>query len=112
MGDELALFLRSHCDQPVSMLARWIVQRQVLSFAWRAQTLIPMFQFELKRCSIRAGLTETITELAAAFDEVETVVWFARPNCWLAGAAPADVMIADAPAVRHAARADRFIALG
>ncbi|MEO8807622.1 MAG: hypothetical protein ABI433_16190 [Burkholderiaceae bacterium] len=112
LGDELALFLRSHCDQPVSMLARWIVQRQVVSFVWRSQTLIPMFQFELKQCSVRAGMPETIAELMPAFDDAETVAWFARPNCWLADAAPADVMRVDAPAVLHAARADRFIALG
>ncbi len=111
-GDELALFLRSHCDQPVSMLARWIVRREVLSVVWRSQTLVPMFQFELIRCSVRAGVPETIAELTAAFDDVEIITWFAKPNCWLADAAPADVVQADMPAVLHAARADRFIALG
>ncbi len=112
LGDELALFLRSHCDQPVSMLARWIVRREVLSVVWRSQTLIPMFQFDLRRCSVRAGVPETIAELTVAFDDVETITWFAKPNCWLADAAPADVVQGDMSAVLHAARADRFIALG
>jgi hypothetical protein len=108
----MALFLRSHCDQPVSMLARWIVRRQLVSFVWRSQTLIPVFQVDLQSCSVRAGIPETIAELTDAFDDAETITWFATPNGWLCGAAPADRVASDMQAVLQAARADRFVALG
>lgn len=111
-SDQMALFLRSRCDQPVSLLARWIVRREVASFVWRSQTLLPMFQFDLEHCSVRAGIPETIAELANAFDDAEIIAWFAEPNCWLADAAPADLVLADMQVVLDAARADRFIALG
>lgn len=111
-SDHMALFLRSHCDQPVSMLARWIVRRQLVGFVWRSQTLIPMFQVDLQHCSVRAGIPETIAELTDAFDDVETITWFATPNSWLSGAAPADLVASDMQAVLQAARADRFVALG
>lgn len=71
-----------------------------------------MFQFDLQHCSVRAGIPETIAELADAFDDVETTIWFATPNCWLSGAAPVDLVASDAPAVLQDARADRFVALG
>ena len=111
-SDALALFMRSQCDQPVSILARWIVRKHLVCLVWRSQTLIPMFQFDLAHCSVRAGMPEIIVELHAALDDFETIEWFARPNCWLAGAAPADVVPTDIQAVLEAARADRFVSLG
>ena len=94
------------------MLARWIVGREVLSFVWRSQTLIPLFQFDPQRGCVRPGMRETIAELSAAFDDLETALWFAQPNAWLTGSAPADVFAHDTPAVLEAARADRFVAMG
>ena len=111
-SDDVALLLRSHCDQPVSKLARWIARGEILTFVWRSHTLIPLFQFEIGRCGPRDGIAYTILELAAAFDEVDIILWFAKPNALLAHRAPADVALSNMHDVHQAARADRFIALG
>ena len=111
-GDEVAAALRPHSAQPISTLARWIVARRVLSFNWRCQTLIPLFQFDLARMALRDGVQEVIAELAVALDEQELADWFVQPNAWLAGAAPADRVEHDVGAVLDAARAGRFVAWG
>jgi hypothetical protein len=110
--DEAAMLLRRHCDQPISLLARWIVARKVVSVVWQSQTLIPLFQFEIADMSVRPGVSEVIAELTGAFDDHELATWFARPNCWLLNAAPVEVIDTDHPAVLQAARADRYIARG
>jgi hypothetical protein len=71
-----------------------------------------MFQFELRSMSLLPRLQAVLSELVSVFDEWEAALWFAQPNSWLQGAAPVDLIGGDAPAVLHAARADRFIATG
>jgi hypothetical protein len=111
-GDEVARLMRFHSEQPISLLARWIVKREVLSFVWRSQTLMPLFQFERGHAAVRSSVRGLIEELSVAFDDLELVTWFAQPSSWLAGATPADILEHDLPAVRQAARADRFVAIG
>lgn len=111
-GDEVARLLRKRSEQPISMLARWIVDRSVVSIVWQSQTLLPLFQFDLADMSLRSGTSAVIRELVDAFDDWEIAHWFAQPNTWLDGAAPVDNMASDQSAVLSAARADRFIALG
>lgn len=111
-GDEIARMLCPHVTQPLSTLARWVVGRAVVSFSWREQTLVPLFQFNREDMSIRSGVREAMTELAPAFNEWESAAWFVEPNDWLGGAAPADVLADDLQALLEAARADRFVAMG
>ncbi len=111
-GEIIASLLRQHSEQPISLLARWIVSRKVVSFVWRSQTHLPLFQFDLNRMEIRPGAQSVMAELARAFDDWEMANWFALPNSWLAGAVPADALASDSQAVLHAARADRFVAIG
>ena len=111
-GDALASLLRGGTEQPISLLARWIVQREVISFSWHSQTLLPLFQFDLETLQVRPGVPEVIAELREAFDDVELADWFARPNSWLQGSTPANRFESDLPAVLQAARADRYVALG
>jgi acyl-CoA synthetase (AMP-forming)/AMP-acid ligase II len=111
-SDEVALLLRRRTAQPISLLARWIVARNVVSFEWQLQTLVPLFQFDLSDMSLRCGTAEVIEELSGAFDDWDLARWFAQPNSWLRNAAPVDVIDADQPAVMQAARADRYIARG
>ena len=111
-GDSLAMMLRGGSDQPISLLARWIVNRQVLSFECHSQTLLPMFQFDSSGVTVRPGLRPVMAELSEVFDDRELVDWFAAPNGWLSGKAPAAVFAVDLPAVLQAARADRFVASG
>lgn len=111
-GDQMALHLRTNCQQPISALARWIVDRQVLSFEWQTQILVPLFQFGSAPVAPRDGMRSAISELSEVFDDWDLAAWFARPNAWLNNARPADEIARDALAVFHAARADRFVALG
>lgn len=111
-GEELAARLRDHADQPLSLLARWIVSGEVLSIEWRSQVLIPLFQFDLATMTIRPEVADLMAELSPVFDGRELATWFALPNAWLQGATPVQAFASDPAAVRHAARADRFVATG
>ena len=46
-GDEIARRLRRREAQPLSTIARWIVDRRIVSLDWQSQMLIPLFQFDL-----------------------------------------------------------------
>ena len=111
-GDTLATLLRERTGQPISLLAGWIVHRRVLSFSWHSQTFLPLFQFDLALPQVRPGVLQLMAELRGVFDDLELADWFARPNSWLGDIAPARLYVDNFPAVLHAARADRFVALG
>ena len=112
LGDEVAGLMRSRCEQPVSMLARWIVARRVVSFSWRSQTLLPLFQFDRIDMSLHAATCDVVAELVPVFDDWDLASWFAHPNSWLGGASPVDTIARDPASTVQAARADRFIAHG
>lgn len=86
-GDALVSQLRGHTEQPASLLAHWIVQRELINLSLHSRTLLPLFQFDLAD-------------------------WFARPNGFQQGSAPARTFEDDLPAVLQATRADRFVARG
>ena len=111
-GNEVAQVLRSASAQPISKLARWIVDRRVVCIFWRSQTHIPMFQFDIHSMMPREGLPAVLRELTALHDDWGVALWFSEPSVWLAGKCPADVFAQDAEAVQDAARRDRFIARG
>ena len=111
-GDEVVQRMRRHTQQPTSALARQIVNRDVVHIAWESQHLLPVFQFEPATMAVRPGITAVVSELADVFDDWCLALWFAQPNAWLGDAAPSDLVVDQANAVVHAARADRFIALG
>jgi hypothetical protein len=111
-GDAMALRLRSRCEQPVSMLARRIVGREVVHIAAGGDIQLPLFQFDPADLSVRVTVRRVIAVLAPVFDDKEIASWFAEPNRWLQGERPADAVLADAPAVLRAARADCFVACG
>lgn len=100
----------------VARLARWIVERQVVSFEWQSDTWLPLFQFNRPDLSIRAGLVRILAELNDVYDPWEMAHWFARPNSSLDHASPADVLRVDSDAslaaVVQTARTDRFAAMG
>jgi len=111
-GEDMTLLLRRRTSQPISMLARWIVERRVVSFAWRGEYLVPMFQFEGVYMTVRRSVSAVLAELNGAFDDWDLATWFALPNSWLHDEAPVDVLPCDPHSVLQAARADRFIACG
>ena len=111
-GAEVELLLRRHATQPLSLLARWIVTRRLVSYPWQSDILVPLFQFDRRDMSLRPETVQVVAELADTFDDWELAAWFAQPNSWLQDAAPVEVIDVDQPAVLQAARADRFVARG
>ncbi len=110
-GDEVAERFRA-CGGELSQLARWIVERHVLSFEWRSELWLPWFQFHPVHMTVDATTRQIAGELTGTFDGMQLARWFVEPNCWLGNRKPA-ALLADAPDdVRHAARTDRFVAQG
>ncbi|QHE77365.1 hypothetical protein [Hydrogenophaga sp. PBL-H3] len=119
-GDDLAELIRHRCEVagwlpgslPVSLVARWIVSRAVVSLDSPWGLLFPLFQFDLPTASLVDGMAPLLAELRPVLDDVELALWFVTPNDWLGGARPVSAMQHSLPAVMQAARADRFVAGG
>ena len=111
-ADEVVSRLEQGRGPGLATLARWVVERNVISFEWRGETWLPWFQFKPAGHVPAPALVAVLAELSAVYDGWELAHWFARPNSALAGRTPVDVIGADADAVRQAARADRFVAKG
>lgn len=111
-GDEVAALLERRNKLCIAVLARWIVERSVISFEWQAQTWLPWFQFARPDPVPEPALAAVLAELAAVFDGWELACWFVRPNSALAGRTPVQARATDPAAVLQAARADRFAVKG
>jgi Protein of unknown function (DUF2384) len=111
-AEELLASFRHRGGPDVATLARWIVARQVIGFAWQARTWLPLFQFDLRGMAPRGELGQVFAELNAVCDECELASWFAMPNPALDGRSPVQVLQADFLAVVRAARIARFVADG
>jgi len=111
-GDEMARRMRRHWEQPISVLARWIVERRIVNIAWHSQILIPAFQFSSDDMRIRPVVSAALAELRDVFDDWEIAMWFAQPNAWLHEQRPTDLAARGDVIVIGAARTDRFIARG
>lgn len=106
-GDEMARLLRCQYSQPLSLLARWIVSREIVIVPMQDQTLIPLFQFDMASVTPHASLRPVLQELGPAFTDWEVAMWFTGPNTWLAHRAPVDALLTDACSVVQAARLER-----
>ena len=111
-GDSLAAAMRPSIDQPISVLARNIVGRRIVSFPSGIATQVPCFQFDMRRWEVLHGVSSALSELTEAFDDWATAEWFVRPNCWIQCRIPCLLVTCDPKAVVDAARADRHIAAG
>lgn len=119
-SDELAELIRQQCDaspqlhvlQPVSLVARWIASNLVVTIDSPWGRRLPLFQFDLPHGAVYPCMRPLLAELRGVFDDAELALWFVTPNEWLDGACPARAMHEDLPAVRLAARTDRYVALG
>jgi hypothetical protein len=107
---EVEEMLRPHTNQTLSVLARWIVQRRIVSFERAAQRWIPLFQFDLASMTVRADVAAVIAELANVLDDEELAEWFAQPSALLRGQAP--IQVAGSGDLLDAARAERFLIAG
>jgi hypothetical protein len=111
-GDEVVRLLRRRSDQPISTLARWIVDRNVVHFAWQGATVLPLFQFDRDRMLLNPLVISVVRELRDTFDDWEIALWFITPNASTDGVAPVDAFESNPSAALAAARTDRFVASG
>ncbi len=103
--DEVVHLMRPHWRQPISMLAKWIVGRKVLSFSWHSQILLPFFQFDAPRMTPKQVIVDCSIELGDLVDDEGLAAWFVRPSEWLDGRIPLDLTSDDPDlAVNAAAR--------
>ena len=103
--------LRGRTDQPISMLARWIVEREVLSVSWRSCLMLPMFQFDFPSMAPRPPVREVIRELGPVLGDWPLTLWFAKRNALLGGVAPVDAIDSNPAAVLGAAHAQHLVLL-
>ena len=96
----------------MNVLASWIERRQVICFERDDGIWLPWFQFHRVALKPHPELDPIYTELTPVFDAWELANWFAQPNGWLQGQTPVATSASDLPAVRDAARADRFVVNG
>jgi hypothetical protein len=108
-SEQVAAMLARRTDQPVSVLAHWIVEHDVLCIAWHGRLLLPLFQFDLHAMTARPIVRTVMHELMPVLGEWEAAVWFAQPNAWLADRAPVDALEPDPHAVYAAARLERHL---
>lgn len=111
-GDEVVERLIQCGTQGVPTLARQIVERTVLSFEWRGELWLPMFQFNRSDMLPKQAPQQVATELWPAFDAWNIACWFVQPNPWLQGRMPVEAIETDLAEVIQAARTDRFVAAG
>jgi hypothetical protein len=111
-ADEVVRLMRPRTEQPISTMARWIVDRNVVHFAWRGATLLPLFQFDRGRMQPNAIVICVMQELRDIFDDWEIALWFVTPNACTNDVAPVVAFGTDPSATLAAARTDRFVALG
>lgn len=109
---DVAELLRVRWHQPISRLARWIVNRRVLSVESAGGLYLPLFQFDLAAASVRTDARLVFDTLLPVLDSHEMARWFVEANSWLGDEAPAHVFMLDPQRVMQAARADRFVAMG
>jgi hypothetical protein len=107
-GDAMAARLSRHWAQPVSVLARWIVERRVLHFYQHGLLVLPAFQFDSADGTVRATVTQVIGQLRSVLDDRELAQWFALPHALLQGGLPVRAIGCNASAVFEAARATHF----
>ena len=110
--DEAVRCMRDHWDQPISVLAKWIVARAMVTIDWRYDVFVPMFQIDTRLRCLRPGCREIIAELRDVMDDWDIARWFASGNPWLGGLPPVDILAASWREAFHAARVARFIARG
>ncbi len=111
-SEEVVRHMREHWEQPISVLAKWIVARAMVTIDWRYELLVPMFQIDTRSQGLRPGCREIIAELRDVMDDWDIAHWFAAGNPWLDGAAPVDMLDPSWREALQAARVARFIVRG
>ena len=106
--DEVLGLMRPYWRQPLSVLAKWIVVRKVVSFTWRTQILLPVFQFERPRMTPHQAIADCSLALVDLMGEEAFAAWFVSPGRWLGQRMPVDTLLSEPDAVVDAAGRTRL----
>lgn len=101
--EELVGRMRPHWQQPVSLLAKWIAGRKLVSFSWRAQLLVPLFQLVRPTMAPSQAIAECSRGLGELVDDEGFAEWFVRPCMWLGNKMPVELLLDQPDAVIRAA---------
>lgn len=101
---ELLALCRRHGGTDVATLARWIVERTVVSFEWQSRTWFPLFQFRAPDFAPTLRLRPLLADLSAIYCPWEVAHWFIIPNLSLGSRVPMGLLDSDLDAVLRAAR--------
>ena len=96
----------------INALAKLILVGEIFSFEWQGKFWIPLFQFKANELTGRHCVRQVLGELTNVFDGWTLAVWFVQAIAWLENKKPIDLLDSGLSSVLHAARADRYIALG
>ena len=111
-ADDLALLLDEHHKGGFVNLAKRLVSGDVFSFQWQDHFWVPMFQFNRHDMSVKQEVHRVVRELDGVLDNWTLAWWFTKPNAWLKGRRPVDLVDRQFSNVLGAARADRLAAAG
>ena len=106
--DEVVGLMRPHWRQPISILAKWIIGRKVVSFTSRTQFVLPVFQFARPRMTPYDAVGDCSIELGDLIGVEAFAAWFVRPCEWLGQRMPVDLLSNDPDAVVDAASRTRL----
>lgn len=90
VGDRVVERLRQRRPQPLSVLGRWIVQREVVWFNHEDRLHLPMFQFDGGDMTVRRDVADVLEALRPFLDDDGVADWFVTPNGFCAGYRPID----------------------
>lgn len=96
--------LRARRPQPLSVLARWITDRDVISFTFKDRLLLPAFQFQLGDMAVLSPVQESIKALRPMLSDLEIAQWFLMPNNYVGGNRPIECIAEHPEVVERAAR--------
>lgn len=111
-SEHLLCLMRRRLSQPLSRLARWIANRQLVQLPQDGAIWLPAFQFNSGFDSLRDGLPQVVAELSPVLDDLELANWFGTVNVSLAWRMPAELLATSPNEVLQVARLDRFVISG
>ena len=111
-ADTVAMTLDRRQGQGISRVARWIVDRRVLSIAGFGGFWLPAFQLNPVTWTPRVELAPVLATLPPPTETWCWTDWFAEANELLHGRRPADLLACAPGEVLQAARQLRFVCMG
>jgi len=105
---EVLASMRNKNELTTEQLARWIVERQMISFDWQDQTWFPWFQFDREAGRPSPLIGEIVQVLCPFLDGWQVACWFVRPNAEVDHHVPLDEIGCQPLKVLAAARTSRM----